>query len=129
MASKLMHGYMDNKKNRPICITLLKMNGYLNSFKETKYMSFEIKNNKLLEKYNKICAKLNNIIEKASDVQLDFAKEYLKIKLIITLKTTYFFQKEASPENVNCTCITIILLDLVCKIEEKLLSTYVHRTL
>ena len=106
------------------------MNGYVYSFKETKYMSFEIKNNKLLEKYNKICAKLNNIIEKASDAQLDFAKEYLKIKLIITLKTTHiFFKKEAPPVNVNCTCIAIILLDLVCKIAEKLLSTNVHRTL
>ena len=36
-------------------------------------MSFEIKNNELLEKYNKIWAKLNNIMEKAFDAQMVFA--------------------------------------------------------
>ena len=52
-------------------------------------MSFEIKNNELLEKYNKIWAKLNNIMEKAFDAQMVFAQKYLKIKLIITVKTIH----------------------------------------
>ena len=54
-------------------------------------MSFEIKNNELLEKYNKIWAKLNNIMEKAFDAQMVFAQKYLKIKLIITVKTIHIF--------------------------------------
>ena len=54
-------------------------------------MSFEIKHNELLEKYNKIWAKLNNIMEKAFDAQMVFAQKYLKIKLIITVKTIHIF--------------------------------------
>ena len=54
-------------------------------------MSFEIKNNELLEKYNKIWAKLNNIMEKAFDAQMVFAQKYLKLKLIITVKTIHIF--------------------------------------
>ena len=54
-------------------------------------MSFEIKNSELLEKYNKIWAKLNNIMEKAFDAQMVFAQKYLKIKLIITVKTIHIF--------------------------------------
>ena len=38
-------------KIRPLCIKLPKMGQYVNSFKETKYMSFGIKKNELLEKY------------------------------------------------------------------------------
>ena len=59
--------------------------------KKNKYLSFEIKYNGLLEKHNKIWAKLNNIMEKAFDAQPVFAQKYLKIKLIITLKTTHIF--------------------------------------
>ena len=36
----------------PLCIMLAKMNGYWRDFDETKYMSFLIKDNELLEKYN-----------------------------------------------------------------------------
>ena len=40
------------------------MSGYVEISDETKYMSFLIKNNKLLEKYNEICDKVSNIIKK-----------------------------------------------------------------
>ena len=40
------------------------MSGYVEISDETNYMSFLIKNNKLLEKYNEICDKVSNIIKK-----------------------------------------------------------------
>ena len=47
-------GYKDDKKIRPLCVKLPQINRYVSSFKETKYMSFEAKNNEILLEYNKI---------------------------------------------------------------------------
>ena len=38
------------------------MNGYAKRFDETKYMSFLIKNDELLKKYNKVWVKVGNWI-------------------------------------------------------------------
>ena len=38
--------YKDAKKNRPLCIFLLKKSAYRRDFDETKYMSYLLKNNK-----------------------------------------------------------------------------------
>lgn len=40
--------YKDDSKIRSLRIKLPQMNGYVNSFKETKYMSFDIKNDESL---------------------------------------------------------------------------------
>ena len=45
------------------------MIGYVNCFKETKYIPFLVKDHKLLKKYNKIWSKISCIIEKAFDSQ------------------------------------------------------------
>ena len=51
-------------KKRPLCIFLPKMRVYRKAFDETKSMSFLIKDDELLEKYNEIWKKLKNIIKK-----------------------------------------------------------------
>ena len=60
---KYFIGYKDSKKVRPLCILLPKMRAYRRNFDDTKYMSFLIKDDKLLEKYNKIWEKASNIIK------------------------------------------------------------------
>ena len=50
-------GLKDAKRIRPLCIFLPKMSAYRKDFDETKYMSFFIKNDELLEKYNEIWKK------------------------------------------------------------------------
>ena len=55
--SKYFIAYKDAKKNRPLCIFLPKMSAYRRDFDETKYMSFLIKDDELLEKYNEIWEK------------------------------------------------------------------------
>lgn len=52
------------------------MNGYVNSFKETIFLSFEKKNNKLIKKYNKY-----------------EAKNYLKTKITVTTTENSSIQK------------------------------------
>ena len=55
------------EKVNPMCISLLQIIGYVNYFKETKYMSFLVKDHKFLKQYNKIASKISSIIEKAFD--------------------------------------------------------------
>ena len=42
-------GYKDCRKIRPLCVMLPKISAYWRDFNETKYISFLIKNDKLLE--------------------------------------------------------------------------------
>ena len=47
-------GYKDSKKIIPLCIFLPKMTAYRKDFDQAKFMSFLIKDDELLEKYNEI---------------------------------------------------------------------------
>ena len=51
-------GYKENRKVRPLSTILPKMVAYRSDFDETKYMPFLIKDDELLEKYNKISDKV-----------------------------------------------------------------------
>ena len=67
MDLKYFIGYKIDKKIVVLCILLPKMNGYKKRFDKTNYMSFLIKDNELLEKYNKIWDKISNNIKKRFD--------------------------------------------------------------
>ena len=51
---KYFTGYKDASKIRPLCTFLQKMTACRREFDKTKYMSFLIKDNELLKKYNEI---------------------------------------------------------------------------
>ena len=51
---KYFIGYKDAKKVKPLCRFLPKMSAYRIDFDETEYISFLIKDDELLEKYNEI---------------------------------------------------------------------------
>ena len=55
------------KKIRSSCTFLPKMSVYRKDFDETKYMSFLIKDDELLEAYHEIWEKVKNIIKKEFD--------------------------------------------------------------
>ena len=55
---KYFIGYKYNENVKPLSLMLPKMGGYTKFFNETKYMSFLIKDDQLLEKYNKILDKV-----------------------------------------------------------------------
>ena len=59
--------YKHDRKVKRLCIMLPKMKANRGDFDETKYMSFLIKGNELLEKYNKIWNKVSNIMKKVFD--------------------------------------------------------------
>ena len=56
------------------------MSAYRTDFDETKYMSFLIKDDELLKKYNKIWEKVKNGIKKSFDIKLVYNEKYLKRK-------------------------------------------------
>ena len=58
-----------------------KIEGYERDFCETKYMSFLIKHDKLLEKYNEIWERFKNSIKKEFDSKLVHTEKYLNIKI------------------------------------------------
>ena len=55
---KYFIGYKDDKKVEPLCLFLPKMSAYRRDCDETNYMSFFIKDDELLEKYNEIWEKV-----------------------------------------------------------------------
>ena len=57
-------GYKYDKIVKPFCIFLPRMSGYLTGFKEIKCIFFLIKNDQLLEKYNKIWEKTSKMLYK-----------------------------------------------------------------
>ena len=54
------------------------MCAYRRDFDETRYMSFLIKVDELLKKYNEICEKLSNSIKKEFNSKPVYNEKYLK---------------------------------------------------
>ena len=73
--------YKDAKIIRPLCIFLPKMSAYRRDFDETKCMSFLIKDNELLEKYNEIWRKVKNSLKKEFESEPVCNEKYLKAKI------------------------------------------------
>ena len=57
------------------------MSAYRTDFDETKYMSFLIKDDELLKRYNKNWEKVKNGIKKSFDIKLVYNEKYLKGKI------------------------------------------------
>ena len=57
------------------------MSAYERDFEKAKHISFLIKDNKLLEKYNQIWDKVTNTIKKGSDSEPVCNEEYSKTKI------------------------------------------------
>ena len=75
---KYFIGYKDTKKIRLLRIFLPKMSAYRRNFDETKYMSFLIIDDELLEKYNEIWDKVLKSLKKEFDSEPVCNGEYLK---------------------------------------------------
>ena len=62
------------------------MSGHRRDFDKTKCMSFLIKDEKLLQKYNEIWKKVSNIIEQDFDSTPVCNKKYIKLKQNLTMQ-------------------------------------------
>ena len=118
---KYVTGYKDAKKTKPLCIFLPKMSAYRKNFNETKYMSFSIKDDKLLEKYNEIWEKVKNIIRKEFDSEAVYNEKYLKarIKSYKGKFNTNFQNNKIPKESSQFICLSVILIDSVWTVFRK----------
>ena len=118
---KYFTGYKDAKKTKPLCIFLPKMSAYRKNFNETKYMSFSIKDDKLLEKYNEIWEKVKNIIRKEFDSEAVYNEKYRKarIKSYKGKFNTNFQNNKIPKEGSQFICLSVILIDSVWTVFRK----------
>ena len=81
-------------------------------FDETKYMSFLIKNDELLKKYNKIWDKVSNFMKKGFDSEPVYKDKYLKTKMksYEGKINTNFHHVNISKEGSLCICLSVTAL-------------------
>ena len=91
------------------------MSVYRRHFDETKYMSFLINDDELLEKYNNIWEKIKNDIKKEFDSEPVHNKNYLKakIKSYNGKDNTSFNNNKISKEGSQFISSSVILIDSV----------------
>ena len=73
-------------------------------------MSFLIKDWKLLEKYDEICKKVSNVIEKVFDTKPIFDEKYLKTKTksYDPKINTNFDNNKIPKERSQCICLSVL---------------------
>ena len=95
-------------KSWPFIHILSKISAYRRDFDKTKCISFLIKDEKLLEKYNEIWKNVSNIIKKEFDSKPVCNKKYL-----ITNINTNFHNSKIPKEGPQCISVSVILIDSV----------------
>ena len=92
------------------------MNKYRKDFDETKYVTFFIKDDKSLEKYNEIWEKVKNSLKKEFNNKPIYNEKYLKIKSYNGKINTNFQGNEIPKEGSNIICLSMIFIDSVFRI-------------
>ena len=96
------------------------MSAYSRDFDETKYISFLIKDDELLKKYNKIWEKVKNSLKKEFDTEQVYNEKYLKAKIksyngIININ---FHNYKIPKESFQFICLSVILIHSVFRTGE-----------
>ena len=112
---KYFIGCKDDKKTKPLCIFIPKMNAYRRDLDETKHMSFLVKDDELLEKYNGIWEKVSQSIREELDSEPVYNEKYLKtkIKSYQGKININFHYNEIPKESSQCIFLTVIMTDSV----------------
>ena len=85
---------------------------YRRDFDETKYMSFLVKDDELLEIYNKIWEKIKNSFKEEFGSEPMYNEKYLKAKIKSYNRKidTNFHNNEISNEGSQFTCLLVIFI-------------------
>ena len=119
---KCFIGYKESEFIKPLCIVLPQMSGYIKYFENGgKNMSFVIKDDDVLDKYNEIWDKIKMDLNIKLHSMPVHDKKYLKAKVreFNGVIKTNFLGDEIPKENVHYACIACITIDSVMKIEKK----------
>ena len=118
---KYFIGYKEGEIVKPLCIILPQMSGYIKCFENGgKNMSFVIKDDDVLDKYNEIW----NEIKKTSSIKLHsmpvYDEKYIKAKVTEfngVIKRN-ILSDEIPREGVHYACIACITIDSVMKMKK-----------
>ena len=122
-AAKYFIGYIDNDEIKPICIRLPQMIGYVKYFDDNKVMSFKVTDKKLLNKYNKIWEKVEELLNVKFESKPIYGEDdkYIKAKIkSYQDKVNTNFQGKTTPkEKSSYKCLSIITLESIIKVYKK----------
>ena len=116
-SSKYLISYEDDDSLRPLSIVFPQM-----SCKKLveKNMSFVIEDDTVLVKYNDIWNKINKTLDIKFHSKPAYDEKYVKtkIKIFNGVVNTIFWAKKISKERIYYTCISMIYIDFVMKINK-----------
>ena len=119
---KYFIGYKEGKIVKPLCIILPQMTGYIKYFEnEGKNMSFIIKDDDVLDKYNEIWDKIKETLNIKFHSMPVYDEKYIKAKVREfngAIKTNFLGDK-IPKESMHYTCIACITIDSVMRMEKK----------
>ena len=119
---KYFIGYKEGEIVKPLCIILPQMTGYIKYFENGgKNMSFVIKDDDVLDKYNEIWDKIKGTLSIKFHSTPVYDEKYIKakVKKFSGVIKTNFLGDEVPKENEHYTCIACITTDSVMRMEKK----------
>ena len=119
---KYFIGYQEGEIVKPLCIILPQMSGYIKYFKNGgKNMSFFVRDDSVLNKYNKIWDKIKEKLNIKIYSKPVFDQKYLKAKVreFDGVIETSFSGNEIPKENMHYARIASICIDSVMRMDKK----------
>ena len=122
-ATKYFIGYNDNDEIKAICIRLPQMIGYVKYFDDNKATSFKVTDKKLLNKYNKIWKKVEELLNVKFESKPIYGEDdkciKAKIKSYQDKVNTNFQGKKTPKETSSYKCLSIVTLESILKVNKK----------
>ena len=118
---KYFIGYKEGEIVKPLCIILPQMTGYIKYFENGgKNMSFVIKDDDVLDKYNEIWDKIKETLSIKFHSMPVYDEKYIKAKVreFNGVIKTNFLGDEIPKESMHYTCIACITIDSVMRMEK-----------
>ena len=125
---KYFIGYQDDEIVKPLCIILPQISGYIKYFENGgKNMSFMVKDDIVLVKYNKICDKIREKLNIKFHIKSVYDGKYIKVKVreFDSVIKINFLGNEVSKENIHYTCIACITIDSVTRMDKKIICRFI----
>ena len=119
---KYFIGYKESEIVKPLCIILPQMTGYIKYFENGgKNMSFVIKDDYVLDKYNEIWDKIKETLNIKFHSMPAYDEKYIKAKVreFSGVIKTNVLDDEVPNENEHYTCIACTTIDSVIRMEKK----------
>ena len=125
---KYFIGYKEGEIVKPLCIILPQMSGYIKYFENgVKNMSFMIKNEDVLDKYNEIWNKIEKTLNIKFHSMPVYDEKYIKAKVREfngAIKTN-FLGDEMPKENLYYVCIDCITIDSVMRMKKRIIPMFI----